>query len=60
MKNAGTYHVLMHTAHKPALPISSWVHPSLASEDGIDRNNVEIESLLKIKRIEKTKTYTHI
>lgn len=37
----------MHTAHQPALPISSWVHPSMASEGRIDRNNVEIASLLQ-------------
>lgn len=37
------------------LPISSWVHPSLASEGIIDRKNVETAHLHMIWRISRTK-----
>ena len=46
--NTGKYQLLMHTAHQPALPISSWVHPSMTSEGRVDRNHAEIASLFKI------------
>lgn len=35
----------LHTAHQPALPISSWVHPSMASEG---RNYIEKNRIQKI------------
>lgn len=46
----------MHTAHQPVLPISSWVHPSVASEGRMDRNNVEIASLFKSCKEKKENT----
>lgn len=45
--NAGKFQLLMHTAHQPVLPISSWVHPSMTSEGRVDRDDVEIAGLFK-------------
>lgn len=41
----------MHTSHKPALPISSWVHPSMASR-GQSGQQIHV-TLLKIQFINK-------